>query len=217
MLAPLVCSERGCGARHGIREALEAAVQADPGLRDAAVVLTGRPEEDGEGRQGLYSPWDQDNLGVADPLDRVSVTDLQIWFISVVKVKSNMSITHAKLITLLLGLVNHTLGVHRPSGSTNTLNSLLRALKLWYILPALLHSQDGRMIRTERFKSAERGDLTTILPWVVEYTEGTVTRFRGPAHEATGAAKVERASSSCRHQGAITVACLLYTSPSPRD
>ena len=142
------------------------------------------------------------------------MTDLQIWFISVVKVKSNMSITHAKLITLLLGLVNHTLGVHRPSGSTNTLNSLLRALKLWYILPALLHSQDGRMIRTERFKSAERGDLTTILPWVVEYTEGTVTRFRGPAHEATGAAKVERASSSCRHQGAITVAaCSLLVEP----
>ena len=75
---PFGCSERGCGARHGRREALEAAIQADPGLRDAAVALTGRPEEDDQGhRQELYYPWDQDSLGVADPLDRVSLTDLQ--------------------------------------------------------------------------------------------------------------------------------------------
>ena len=62
--APFVCSERGCGARHGRREALEAAVQADPGLRDAAVALTGRPREDNERhRQGFYCPWDQDSFG----------------------------------------------------------------------------------------------------------------------------------------------------------
>ena len=100
-------------------------------------------------------------------------------FITVVKLKPNLATTHANLITHSLGLVNHVLGAHRPSGSTNTLNSLLRALKRWYILPALLHSQDGQMSRTERFKSAERGDLTTILPWLMEYTEGTATRLRG--------------------------------------
>ena len=83
---PFGCSERGCGARHGRREALEAAIQADPGLRDAAVALKGRPEEDDEGHlQGLYYPWDQNILGVADPLDRVSLTDLQMRFITVVK------------------------------------------------------------------------------------------------------------------------------------
>ena len=98
-----------------------------------------------------------------------------------------------------------TLGAHRPTGSPNTPNSLLRTLKLWYILPAQLHSQDGRMSRTERFKSAERGDLTTILPWLMEYTEGTATRLRGAAHEATDAAKFERAASAWRHQGGITV------------
>ena len=76
--APFVCSERGCGARHGRREVLEAVAQVDPGLLNAAVALTARPEEDDEGhRQGLYYPWDQDSLGVADPLDRVSLTDLQ--------------------------------------------------------------------------------------------------------------------------------------------
>ena len=61
------------------------------------------------------------------------------------------------------------------------------------------------MSRTERFKSAERGDLTTILPWLMEYTEGTATRLRGAAHEATDAAKFERAASAWRHQGGITV------------
>ena len=57
------------------------------------------------------------------------------------------------------------------------------------------------MSRTEGFKSAERGDLTTIFPWLMEYTEGTATRLRGPAREATDAAKFENAESACRHQG----------------
>ena len=39
--APIVCSERGCGARHGIREALNATVQADPSLRDVSAALKG--------------------------------------------------------------------------------------------------------------------------------------------------------------------------------
>ena len=42
--APLVCSERRYGARHGRREALDTAVQADPSLRDAAVALRGGPK-----------------------------------------------------------------------------------------------------------------------------------------------------------------------------
>ena len=113
----------------------------------------------------------------------MSLIDLQVLFITVDKVKPNLATTNAKLTTHSLGLVNHALGAHRPSGSMNTPNSLLRELKLWYILPALLNSQDGRMSRTERFKSVERGDLTTILPWLIEYTEGTATRLRGPARK----------------------------------
>ena len=49
--ASLVCSKRGCGARHGRREALDAAVQADPGVRVAAASLRRRPEEDDEGHR----------------------------------------------------------------------------------------------------------------------------------------------------------------------
>ena len=89
-------------------------------------------------------------------------------FITVVKVQPNLATTHAKLITHSLGLANHALEAQRPSESPNTPNSLLRALKLCYIPPALLHSPDGRMSRAERFNSAERGDLATILPLLME-------------------------------------------------
>ena len=130
---------------------------------------------------------------MADPLDRVSFTDKCSSSPSSKSSRIWQPLTQ-KLITHSLGLVNRALGAHRPSESPNAPNSLLRALKLWYILPALLHFQDGRMSRTERFKSAEREDLTMILPWLIEYTEGTATRLRGPAREATDATKFERAA-----------------------
>ena len=41
---PLVCIERGHGARHGRQEALDAAVHANPGFRDAAAALKGGPK-----------------------------------------------------------------------------------------------------------------------------------------------------------------------------
>lgn len=51
---PIVCSERGCRAHRGKREAFDAAVQADSGLRDEAAAFRGRPEEDDEGyHEGL--------------------------------------------------------------------------------------------------------------------------------------------------------------------
>ena len=119
--------------------------------------------------------------------------------ITVVNVQPKLATTHAKLITHAFGLISYALGTHRPSGNPKTSNLLLRALKLWYILLALLQSQDGRMSRTARFKSAKRGKLTTILPWLMEYIEGTATCLRGSEHKATDAAKFERAASACRH------------------
>ena len=108
-------------------------------LRDAAAALTGRTEEDDEGhRQGLYYLCDQDSLGVTDPTDRVSLNDLQTRFTTVVVIQPELATSHAELITHSLGLVHHALGAHRPSVSWNTSNSLLRVLKLWYVLPALL-------------------------------------------------------------------------------
>ena len=142
---------------------------------------------------------------MADPLSKASLNDLQVRFITIVNVQPKLATNHAKLITHSPGLVKHALGSHRPSGIPNTPNSFMRALKLWYIVPTLLHSQDGRMSRTAMFKPAEHGDLTTILRWIIECTAGTATRPRGLARESMDAAMSERASSTCQHQGGMTV------------
>ena len=124
-------------------------------------------------------PGTKHTLGVAGPLDDVRLQDLQQRFVTVVKVKPRLTTAHAKIITHTLGLLNHTLGEHRQSTQLETPQSLLRSIKLWYILPALLHSQDGRMKRREKFASAERGDLTLLLPWLMEYTRRTSMRQIG--------------------------------------
>ncbi|CAN0558302.1 unnamed protein product, partial [Laminaria digitata] len=82
--------------------------------------------------------------------------DLEQRFITVVKVQPRLATAHAKLFTHVLGLLNHALGEHRQERQSETPNSLLRATKWWYILPALLHSQDGRVTRRESFASVER-------------------------------------------------------------
>jgi len=128
---PLLCGARGCTARHGRREALEAAVQADPGLRVTAAGLGGRPDDREDGRRdGLLYPWDQNTLGIAGPLDDVPLEDLQQRFVTVVKVQSRLATAHAKLITHVLGLLNHALGEHRPHRQSETPTSLLRSIKL---------------------------------------------------------------------------------------
>ena len=56
--ASLLCGARGCTVRHGRREAIEAAVQADPGLPVTAAGLGGRPDDgEEERRDGLCYPW----------------------------------------------------------------------------------------------------------------------------------------------------------------
>ena len=92
----------------------------------------------------------------------------------------------------MLVLLNHALGEHRLSRELETPSSLLRAIKLWYILPALLHSQDGRVKRRERFASVERGDITLFLPWMMEYTRRASARRSDLAREATDEAKLKR-------------------------
>ena len=186
--APLLCGARGCTVRHGRREALEAAVQADPGLRVTAARLGGRPYDREEGhRDGLYYPWDQNTLGIAGPLDDVPLEDLQQRFVTVVIVQPRLATAHAKLITHVLGLLNHASGQHRQSTQSETPQSLLRSLKLWYILSALRHSQDGRMERRERFAPAARAVLTLLLPWLMEYSRRTSTRQGGQARKETDA------------------------------
>ena len=199
--ASLLCGARGYTVRHGRREAIEAAVQADLGLHVTAAGLGGRPD-DGAGMASAIP----NTLRFAGPLDDVPLEDLHQRFIIVVKVQPRLATAHAKLITHKLGLLNHALVGHRQSTQSETPQSFLMSIKLWYILLAVLHSQDGRMKRRERFVSAERGDLTRLLPWLMEYTRRTSTRQTGEAREETDADMFKRASSACRHRGGVTVA-----------
>ena len=145
-------------------------------------------------------------MGIAGPLHDVPLEYLQQRFTTVVKVQPRLAAAHAKLFTHVLSLLNHALGGHRQSRQSETPNSLLRAMKLWYILPALLHSQDGRVKRRERFASVARGDITLLLPWLMGYTHRASARRSNPAHETTDEAKFKRATPACRHPGGVTVA-----------
>ena len=149
----------------------------------------------------------------------MSLEQLQQRFITVVRVQPGLASAHAKLLAHVLGLVNHALGTHRPNRHCESPTSLLRVNKLWYIVPALLHSQDSRVKRRERFAKVERGDITLILPCLMDFTSPASTRHRGPTYEATDAAKYERASSACRHSGGASVAArsLLAEPRAPGD
>ena len=85
--AQLIYNTRGCTVRHGRRESLEAAVQADPGLRVTFAGLGERPDNNwDERREEVCYPWDQNSLGIAGPLDDVSLEQLQQRFITVARV-----------------------------------------------------------------------------------------------------------------------------------
>ena len=77
----LRCPAISCRAQHPRRDALEAAVQADPGLRKPG------PAHGRGGRRrrrpkqpGAWYGWDHNSLGVRSPLDAVSSDDLQQHF-----------------------------------------------------------------------------------------------------------------------------------------
>ena len=62
------------------------------------------------------------------------------------------------------------------------------------------------MKQRERFTSAERDDLTILLPCIMEPTRRTSTRQSGQIRKATDADMLKRASSACRHPGRVTEA-----------
>ena len=82
---------------------------------------------------------DQNSLGIGSPLDAVSLDDLGQRFETVKKMQQQLAGAHARLCVHVLGILNHAMGEHRPNRDSATPNSLLRAIKLWYFMPALLH------------------------------------------------------------------------------
>ena len=120
---------------------MEAVVQADPGLRNRAARMGGGTAGDADLRsRGLWYGWDQNSLGVGPPLDAVSLDDLQQRFATGKKVQPQLAGAHARLCVHVLGMLHHAaMGGHRPNRDSETPNSLLRVIKLWYIMPALQH------------------------------------------------------------------------------
>ena len=70
-------------------------------------------------------------LEIAGPLDDVPLEDLQQRFVTVIKVQPRLATAYAKLITHVLGLLNHALGAHRQFTQSETPQSLLRSINLW--------------------------------------------------------------------------------------
>ena len=123
---------------------------------------------------------------------------------------------HARLSVHVLGVLNHAIGDHRPNRDSATPNSLLRVIKLWYLMPALLHSPDCKIKKRQRFALVESGDIVFLLLWLTTFSRGRDSRPRDAALEDSEEAKLERTSSACRHAGGIKVAArnLLAESPS---
>ncbi|CAB1100444.1 unnamed protein product [Ectocarpus sp. CCAP 1310/34] len=181
----------GCGAQHSRRDSLEAAVQADPGLQLRAERLIRGLNDEPHGARSLYI-WNQDSPGIGPALDDVSMDDLTLGFQ-----------------TLAEG--------GGASSATGTPLSTIRVIKLWYLLPGILHSFDGRIARKKRYNSLKRGDISSVLPWLIEYTKAASARSRGPAPEDTPDDKFKTAAQACRHSGGVKDAAgaLLADQPSP--
>ena len=61
------------------------------------------------------------------------------------------------------------------------MNLLLLVLKLWYLMPALLHSSDDRIKRRQGLALVESGDIVFLLPWPIAFTRGGDSRQRDAA------------------------------------
>ena len=90
-----------------------------------------------------------------------------------------------------------------PPQASGTPPSTLRLTKLWYLLPGLLHSFDGRVTRKGRYEALKRGDIFSLFPRLIEYTKARRPRSRGAAQEPTPDDKYKRASQACRHSGGV--------------
>lgn len=58
-------------------------------------------------------------------------------------------------------------------------------MDICYLLPALLHSPDGRVTRRGGFAYFELGDIVVFLPWLMTYTGGVASRIWGATREAS--------------------------------
>ena len=150
--APLRCPVADCGARHPRRDTLEEAVQADSGLRNRAVQMGwGTISDEDQRSRVLWYGWHQPSLGIGPPLDASSLQDLGQRFATEKIVQSHLAGAHARLSVHALSILHHAMREHRLNRDSATTNSLQQAITIWYLMPALFHSINGRIRRRERF------------------------------------------------------------------
>ena len=98
-------------------------------------------------------------------LDTVSMEDLTCRIQTVKKIQPWLASEHARLQTHVIQLVNKQLSESSgPSPTTGTPPSTLRVVKLWYRLPELVHSFDGRVTRKGRYEALKRGGFPPSFP-----------------------------------------------------
>ena len=205
--APLCCPRDGCGTRHDRRLVLGEIFHLDPDMSARVEGLGGEPAGDGPaGRRGSHYRWTQDSLNIGSTLDLCSIADLQRRFTTAIEIPSHLRAKFSRLFLHTLALLNFQLGQHRPPGADETPRSLVRAVKLFHVLPALLLSSDGRASRRDRFLAVERGDISVLLPWLLAFTDAAAARRRQVPESRSEAEVFSKAAANCKHRGGISSA-----------
>ena len=169
--------------------------------------LGGEPAGDGPaGRRGFHYRWTQDSLNIGSTLDLCSIADLQRRFITAIEIPTHLWVKFSRLFLHTLALLNFQLGQHRRPGADETPRSLVRAVKLFHVLPALLLSSDGRVSRRDRFLAVEKGDISVLLPWLLAFTDAAAARRRQVPESRSEAEVFSKAAANCKHRGGISSA-----------
>lgn len=121
----------------------------------------------------------QDSPGIGPALDEVTTEDLTLRIERVKKIKPWPTSDHARQQTHSLKLANNERAERRqlPPRSGNHL-SLIRAIKLRYLPPALPHIFYGRIPHEEHYKELKICDISPTPPWLIQYTEAASLRNR---------------------------------------
>lgn len=200
--APICYPMQGCGGQHEHGLVLENIIREDLDTRSRAVGLGGVSVEVGtKSRPRRHNNgWTQDSLGMGAALDMFSVEKLSKRFHTVVAISAALQSMFSRLFLHVLYLLNFESGQHVPPGGESP-RSLLRAVKLFHLRPALPFSAKGQIPCYD-----EGRDLGT-----TALAHGVHQRRNGCRRGASGAGPLqntafEKGSAACRHKGGVSTA-----------
>lgn len=114
--------------------------------------------------RGLWYGWDQNSLSILPSLDAVSLDGSRQRLATGKKVHPQLVGAQTRLGVHMLVILNHATGEHRPNRDSVTPIYLVRAIKLFYLMPALLYSPSGRIKRRQWLELVKSGDRNLLLP-----------------------------------------------------